>query len=491
MRAIAIARIAAVTTGLLAGACAPAFAQLSPPSLIQVPVPGDVAYDPAHDAYFCVSGKDGVFVDAVTRTPGPRFLIHATPNNVLGIQAVYSPDISDGAGGLGAFVVMWSETLPLSGAGPLQVQIVAYPGRLVGPLRTLESSAREVWSISGAYSPTTRNLLFAWGEMLDTSDDARMVRLDLGAAPVAPIVSLLTGVRHGCFELFYTCNDVTAAWNPVANEFGVLYRDAPTHLLTVARVSTNGTVLERTPVISQNVESSMDVNTATGSYVVVWGAANEVDIEHPSMSVAELSAAGDVLRTGTLSGLAPNTELTAISYSPVSHTFLVIALGVPAELDYRGVQLDTSELSSYYGGFPRIAARTNAPEWGVNPATFLSIFTTRSRSCATPDPFVALGGGVCAGDGWYPPGAGTPPSPPAPPPPPGPIACLTPDPFTAFGGGTCVNGGWFPPGAGAPPPPAPPTPPVPPTPPIGCVTPDPFVAFGGGVCFNGGWYFRS
>jgi glucose/arabinose dehydrogenase len=109
--------------------------------------------------------------------------------------------------------------------------------------------------------------------------------------------------------------------------------------------------------------------------------------------------------------------------------------------------------------------------------------------CATPDPFVALGGGTCVNGGWLPPGIAPPSggtSPPPPPPPPPATGCATPDPFAALGGGTCVNGGWLPPGI-APPSGGTSPPPSPPPAPTGCATPDPFVALGGGTCVNGGW----
>ena len=134
-------------------------------------------------------------------------------------------------------------------------------------------------------------------------------------------------------------------------------------------------------------------------------------------------------------------------------------------------------------------------------------------TCATPDPFVAMGGGTCVGGGWYPPGVVPPnptpptdPNPPPPPPPPPPTggdgSCATPDPFAAMGGGTCYQGGWLPPGmtpptpVNPPPPPPPPPPsdpgnppPPPPPPPVdtSCAGPDPFAAMGGGTCYQGGW----
>ena len=127
-------------------------------------------------------------------------------------------------------------------------------------------------------------------------------------------------------------------------------------------------------------------------------------------------------------------------------------------------------------------------------------------ACATPDPFSGMGGGTCYNGGWLPPGmpipagATPPPAAPAPPPTPAPApassSCATPDPFAAIGGGTCYGGGWLPPGMpvpadavpspAAPPAPAPVPPPAPPS--VGtCSTPDPFTVLGGGTCHNGGW----
>lgn len=122
-----------------------------------------------------------------------------------------------------------------------------------------------------------------------------------------------------------------------------------------------------------------------------------------------------------------------------------------------------------------------------------------AANCATPDPFIAMGGGTCVHGGWLPPGtlvpagSGTPPPAPAPPPVAVSTGCSTPDPFGAMGGGTCVNGGWLPSGMFVPagsgmPPPATPAPAPPHVAiPTSCSTPDPFAAMGGGTCAYGGW----
>jgi hypothetical protein len=110
--------------------------------------------------------------------------------------------------------------------------------------------------------------------------------------------------------------------------------------------------------------------------------------------------------------------------------------------------------------------------------------TGANGSCATADPFAAMGGGTCVNGGWTPgraPGASSCPTaqPGAGwtcvnggwlPPGTGPVAssCTTADPFASLGGGVCVNGGWTPANSS-------------------CTTPDPFKSLGGGVCSNGGW----
>ena len=119
-----------------------------------------------------------------------------------------------------------------------------------------------------------------------------------------------------------------------------------------------------------------------------------------------------------------------------------------------------------------------------SPAPVTPVPDTGSSSCSTPDPFSVLGGGTCANGNWYPPGmfVSPPVGSPAPPSTPTPAlppslgsdgTCATPDPFVILGGGTCLNGDWYP------------------SPPSGgsgvCVGADPFTILGGGTCVNGNW----
>ena len=75
-----------------------------------------------------------------------------------------------------------------------------------------------------------------------------------------------------------------------------------------------------------------------------------------------------------------------------------------------------------------------------------------ASACKAPDPFAAIGGGLCVSSTWLPPGYS---------PPPGALpleparsaasdGCVTVDPYSELGGGTCIRGGWLPPGVDAP-----------------------------------------
>jgi hypothetical protein len=127
-----------VTSLVLVAACLaapPALAQLSAGPVITTFVSQvqEVAYDPGHDAYLYVgrngpSGAvDGVFIDAASRTTLAPSPMHLSANGSVGIRAVYSPDVSDGAGGLVAFVVMWFEQLTAGSPAPIR------PGGLAPP----------------------------------------------------------------------------------------------------------------------------------------------------------------------------------------------------------------------------------------------------------------------------------------------------------------------------------------------------------------------
>jgi hypothetical protein len=486
---------------LLTLADGPASAQLNTPGSVPITSVGGMfkgaAYDPAHGAYLVVGTNSGVFIDATFHAPLSPFAIPSRNS----VAALYGPDLSDGTGGIGAFLVVY-----LTGDLNLKAQIVAYPGRLVGPPHTLAVLPDDIGPLSGAYSPVDRVFLVAWRHLDQTNTATRFVRVDLNGLPVGSVTPVSDDPNPSSticgFEFTLQCVDTQTVWNPASNQFAVYYNGNVGGGVNtfLARIKTSGVILGRTTVFPFQSVGAMDVNPDTGHYVVV---AHQLV---GSDQYVEIDAGGSAISGGTfLSTILTLQWQNALSYSPVSHTFLLVGHvntggGEPGEslrpqvmeLDGHGAAIGgPANISTANGIWPAVVARPDAPEWQIEFAGFGGQFlTTSTVLCVTPDPFAAFGGGTCFSGGWYPPSTPAPSPPPPPPPPPAPGGCLTPDPFVAFGGGSCFNGGWYPPSAGAAPPP-PPAPPSPPPGPGGCLTPDPFVAFGGGVCFNGGWYFRS
>lgn len=100
-----------------------------------------------------------------------------------------------------------------------------------------------------------------------------------------------------------------------------------------------------------------------------------------------------------------------------------------------------------------------APAPAPTPAPAPVPQPTGTQGCTTPDPFTSLGGGTCYNGGWLPPGmavpggaptttASSPTSETSPEPSTGgSTGCATPDPFVILGGGTCFKGDWLPPGS--------------------------------------------
>jgi hypothetical protein len=491
-------RVTAVFLGAAIGIATlaePAAAQLTAP-FPDVPTVGstfpDTGYDPKHDAYLVVGSVGatgsttlGRFIDAAAHSALAQFLVLSA--NSATCSTAYSPDLSDGVGGVGAFLVAC-----YTSAGII-TEVVAYPGRVVGspvtaipPIIPLLSLGERV---AMAYSSVDRVFLIAWPD-----NATKAVRVDLTGQPVGSIMSLSTSAGGPCNDSnLWTCYDIHVVWNPKTAEFGVLEIDGVnTPFLSLVRVAGNGAVLGHSDLIGLGPGTkAIDVNPTTGSYVAAWSAAGGPGV----MNRAEIDGTGAILSTGMINGIASSDFLSALVYSPISRSFLLVGHSAPlggdqafVELDGHGVPKALPIVSAAYGQFPRATARTTAPEWFINyPSLNGTGRFVRTGSCATPDPFAALGGGTCVNGGWYPP---TTPSPsPSPTPTPSPGGCTTPDPFTALGGGTCVNGGWYPPTTPAPTPTPTPTPAPTPTPsPGGCTTPDPFTALGGGTCANGGWY---
>jgi hypothetical protein len=554
------------TTALicLLGSAPPALAQLSRvgtnPDLGAVPVRGtDTAYDPVNDIYLVVGSTAGntmtplfgVFSNTAGDPIAAPFQVNDGGLLAHFPRVIYSPDLSNGAGGFGAFLVTWHGGLFTNS---VHARVVAYPNRIVSADTTIPSQTFQEAGPSVAYSPSSHVFLVTW-----QASDFTVWGAILGMS------AQLVGGPFQISDVGIGARDPSVAWNPSNNEFGVLYSgfSGAGATTTFARVNPSGSVLRRNTfnVTTGTYITDLAFNTSTGRYLAAWF--------QGGVYGAEIDANGDAIAQGLLSTTTGTRDGLGVAYNQATGTFLLVGMGPSfniwaAELNSRGARTSgDTEITSAGGPLgsyhPRTTAHKTAADWNVsfyhNFGTMRDqVVRTSSRSggpagslgsappptsggggtstggCTTPDPFAAIGGGTCINGGWVYSGGGggttggtsggcTTPSPGTgwtcvnggwvPPTSSGGTSggCTTPDPFAAIGGGTCVNGGWIPgtsggstsggTSGGC-------TTPSPGTgwtcinggwvPPTssggtsgGCTTPDPFTAIGGGTCVNGGW----
>src|SRR5215207_10624023 len=126
--------VALIAIGLLAlvSISTPAFAQLSRvganPLLFGATTRGtDSAYDPVNGVYLNVSAYGSVYgvFSNTSGNPVSSFLINSTTGFAHYPRVAYSPNVSNGAGGFGGFLVTWHESLGSSNF--VNIRVVAYP----------------------------------------------------------------------------------------------------------------------------------------------------------------------------------------------------------------------------------------------------------------------------------------------------------------------------------------------------------------------------
>lgn len=439
----------------------------------------DVVYDPVAGSYVIAATRvtqvSGLYqpIVAVTTNTAATPLVTQQLETSLPLpnrpRLAYSADIAGGAGGA---LLVWYEGSDVY-ARTLTTQ------SLVAGSRTLISDGSATNSSPVvAYSSTSRVFLVVW--VRGTTPSRIMARrVGLDAQPIGSAIDVGAG----------SLPDV--AWNSVTNEFAIAWSSG------FARLSTGGAILSR---LESDVGRHIGVNRSTGAYVIVGsrdGGFFGAEVS-PSGRVISRGLIGATMSNARARSIVFNPVSETFLVSNGAQTVELNGHGAPLSLPTTALSTATCAGDAMASrndlGEWRLV---NGPSSTINVCSLgIGTFSRNGGSdmrlggCETPDPFEAFGGGHCYNGGWLPPGLeplGVPlpiitsPSPtPSPTPPPAPGDCATPDPFVALGGGTCAGGGWYPPGMTLPTPPPPPGP-------GGCVTPDPFVAFGGGTCWNGGW----
>lgn len=489
----------------------------------------DTGYDPKNDVYLLVQGYGplyGVFVNASGKAVTPMFTIQDGSTGFGQFpRAVYCPDLSNGAGGSGAFLVLWDHNTT---ANSIQGRIVALemPGYLVtGPQMISDLSQASVFFENrpvAAYSPTSKRFLVAWTTISPAFGlQGRFV--DTNGTPTGAVIRFEEGGAR----------DPDLVWNPQTNEFGMINTgwggSGAFAVFRRIRASDGGISGKSTfGYAAGTYATGIDLNSSS-QYVLAWALM-------PGTRTAIFDLYGNPLSGSTgnyVSGRIGGDQSLGLSFNPNSNSTLVVSSDwntlevAAAELYSNGepkssVSVVTDGALTKGSFYPLTDARTRsgANEWDVvysrdfkglvsqivgsgspgatpsspapAPAPTPAPTPTpapSSGSCSTADPFKSLGGGVCCNGGWRPPGMSCGTSSTTTTPTPAPTTsstCRGSDPFTSLGGGTCCNGGWIPrtlscsaPSSSTAPAPAPTT--------SSCAGSDPFTSTGGGVCVNGGW----
>jgi hypothetical protein len=364
---------------------------------------GDVAYDPDRDFFLFVSptGPSGQFISGSGNLAYPPFAIDSGTEIVSMVRAVYSRDLSDGAGGAGAFLVIWASHPTFPPVLNVYVQVVGIgtgggpSGRLVGPRRllyTTNSINQSVLTVAGAYSPTDHVFFVAWGVNHFFNDTAGLhgdfqpmyARLDLSGQPQGAITSLKLpkeSLCEGPNSIF--CGRIDLVWNPAVNEFGLLYDDAA---LTLVRVRTDGVVLSRTSLGAGTLAHGLAASPRNSTYLAAFA--------DTTTHTAEVDVSGAVVRTNTPlpSGVdSSQRQELDLAYSPLSHTSFLDVAGLAVEVDDHGAPISPAFPMDTWRT-PAAASRSIAPEWMVTTPTGYA----RVRSSVTSVTYVR---GDFTGDG--------------------------------------------------------------------------------------------
>lgn len=391
-----------LAVGLAASVASPAAGQLvtiSSGTTGASTLSGDVAYDPSHDVFLFVHPGTSVdaafpappvtgrFVNGYGNTSWPLFTIGPGGPIITPARAIYSPDLDDGAGGAGAFLVVWSsQAYP---EGHLYVQVVAFPNRLVGPPVVLDqwstsprgsSLSPYVPTVDVAYSAADHVFLIAWEVRRlhqscaitcwnDTQIEVRFRRLNQQVQTVGNLATIGGAVVAKQFCVL--CGMINVVWNPASNEFGVLYDDASVQF---ARVRPDGSISSVNsfgpPFGAASTAHALAVNTGTGSYLAV--------VADTTTRTYELDTSGAVQQSHTPLpiGLTDWNDQVAMSYSPTTNTYLLDSVGLCAELDEHGAPRSPSfPLGTWRT--PAIANRSGVAQWMVTTAAgFVRVATS-------------------------------------------------------------------------------------------------------------------
>jgi hypothetical protein len=339
----------------------------------------DVAYDPANDVYLVVGGYGpvyGYFVNAAGTPVGSLLTIKAGSAPFAHYPRVeYSPDVSNGAGGQGGFLVSWHQD-DAPGVNSVHVKVVAYPNVLVTGDVAVSGTDATFWEAAPAiaYSRTSQKFLVVW-QTYGTGAYAIHGRfVGANGAPQGTVIPITNpgGAR-----------DPGVAWDSAKDEFGISYGawDSQSAYAGFVRLRSDGFLSGRMRFgnASGVYVSDVEYNTASATYVVVW-------TQFAGTYRAHIDGNSQMLSSGLVSATVGAYDSVGLAYNPTSGTFL--AVGHQAGPEVGAVEMGgdgspigpavTVTAGARTGSFyPRAGAHANRKDWGVSLAQNLNTLASQ------------------------------------------------------------------------------------------------------------------
>ena len=163
----------------------------------------NTAYDPINDVRLVVSSYGptyGVFINGAGVPVTTPFLISNDDNGWGHFPGIaFSPDLADGNGGFGAFLVTWNGTITAAGTtNHVHARVVSYTAatHLVGSTFIVSDGESVFWEVghvpSIAYSPTSRTFMIVWRSFATYNVRVRALTIDGAGAPVIGATSTVS-----------------------------------------------------------------------------------------------------------------------------------------------------------------------------------------------------------------------------------------------------------------------------------------------------------
>ena len=344
-----------------------------------------VAYDPKNSKYLVVSAYgdlNGRFVSADGELLGNPFTIQAGAVGFAHFPGVaYSPDANGGAGG---FLVAWHQSVAVGAV--VYARTVSTTGAL-GPAAQLTGDG-SWWEamVDVAYSTVSKEFFVVW-----QAAGIRAQRVSTAGGLLGANI-FVTGTNYH--------RDPSVAYNPVANEFMVVYAgdDGVSPFVGARRVAAgSGALVGTQTLLSRAVGTyitEVAYNSSSNTYLAAWYQGGT----YGRILDASGNAATGVLllatRFSAYDALGIDYNATSGTYMMVSHDTaslqdgaVEVSAGAIPGLGVVATDAPTTK-GNYY---PKIAARAGKAEWLMSTATSFAATTvqrlqTGGSSPAPPPP---------------------------------------------------------------------------------------------------------